>query len=151
MYASYLQQTDDELPDNGALSGDENPENRHPTTKPCVLDIEPFRVLVMERALVVCHSRDRACLEQERVESFPNDATIHIQELEAALLVLRTSIDQLPQSVNAELDNHSTRIDTHLNRHLDLIDQRIDRLDQDWRQRVDGNPISAETSGNGSA
>lgn len=141
--ASNPEETDNVFEDDGTQSGDESSESERLTTENCVLD---SRVLIMDRALVVCHAKKPDCLEQERSEPSANGTMTKLDEVEERLGSLQTSIEQLPVTVDATLETHRTEIDTHLNRHLDLVAQRIDRLDQDWRQRVDGDDISGESS-----
>ncbi len=122
-----------------------------PISDACVAD--PSRVLIMDRALIVCHAKDEICIRQERMitsslqapDPDNGGADTAIVDLEAQLDDVETQVGELTGTIEAltgsndltaEFRTMRTEIDLHLNRHLNLIDARIDRLDEDWGEVV---------------
>ena len=106
----------------------------------CVLG---SRVLVMDRALVVCHSLGNACEDQRKSmtwgapvgggqgESLP--PSTGLWGIEAQLGGLGTQVGKLEGS----LVEGFRGVDSHLNRHLGQIRRRIDRLGRELGESMD--------------
>lgn len=95
--------------------------------------VAEHRVLLFDRALIVCHAKGEACLDQDKREESTQPPIV----IELSDLVER--IEELPTSteLDVQLEQVKVTVDDHLNRHLRLIAERFDELDNDWSERFE--------------
>ena len=125
----------------------------HADTNACPLGP---KVLVMDRALIVCHAKGDLCKNQKRrsrvasrsaPERNGNGLGTSLKSLENGVGALNEQIDLMPgrkewQELRAGVDDHLNQhvqeVDLHLNRHLDHVKGRIGKLEADLQDTLKG-------------